>query len=172
MRFRLTEYQLPTLKQPLGQLLLGRPPETMAQLSSIVKQTRPMRMTSVGDVVSQEMLDAGIPVNLRIVDLKTMRSSLTSQPKPSNHTYFVTNPAGGITEEAMKMVREAMRHDEALIIVEGEEDLLAIPAILESPNHALVVYGQPAQGVVVVATTPIVKARVKVLLDRMVKENG
>jgi GTP-dependent dephospho-CoA kinase len=170
MRFRLTQDQIPILRNPLGQLLVGKPAETMINLADIVRQTRPRRITSVGDVVSQEMLDAGIPVNLRIVDQKTMRASLTSQPKSSNHTYHVENPAGGITEEAMRIVREAMIHDEALVIVNGEEDLLAIPAILESPNHALVVYGQPLQGVVVVATTAIVKARVKALLARMMKE--
>ena len=142
----------------------------MINLADIVRQTRPRRITAVGDIVSQEMLDAGIPVNLRIVDQKTMRASLTSQPKPSNHIFRVENPAGGITEEAMRIVREAMIHDDALIIVNGEEDLLAIPAILESPNHALVVYGQPLQGVVVVATTAIVKARVKALLARMAKD--
>ncbi|HZY94672.1 MAG TPA: GTP-dependent dephospho-CoA kinase family protein [Candidatus Bathyarchaeia archaeon] len=162
---------MPILKQPLGQLVLGKATETMVQLANIVRQTRPAKITAVGDIVSREMLEAGIPVNLRIVDQKTMRESVSTQPRPSNHTYRARNPAGGITEEATKIIREAMKHDEALIVIDGEEDLLAIPAVLESPDHALVVYGQPLQGVVVVATTAIVKARVKALLNRMVKEN-
>ena len=170
MRFRLTQDQIPILRNPLGQLLVGKPSETMTNLADIVRQTRPRRITAVGDVVSQEMLEAGIPVNLRIVDQKTMRASLTSEPKPSSNTYRVDNPAGGITDHAMRIVKDAMIPDEALIIVNGEEDVVAIPAILESPNHALVVYGQPLQGVVVVATTAIVKARVKALLARMAKD--
>jgi len=51
--------------------------------------------------------------------------------------------------------------------VDGEEDLLAIPAILESPDNALIVYGQPSQGVVVVTASSEVKHETREMMNRM-----
>ena len=51
--------------------------------------------------------------------------------------------------------------------MDGEEDLLAIPAILESPDNALIVYGQPSQGVVVVTASSEVKHETREMMNRM-----
>jgi len=54
--------------------------------------------------------------------------------------------------------------------VEGEEDLLAIPAILESPDKAIIVYGQPSEGLVVVTASPDIKREVREMMNRMSEE--
>ncbi len=49
------------------------------------------------------------------------------------------------------MIRKAISSEVKVgIIVEGEEDLLTIPAVLLAPNRAIVIYGQPGTGAVVV----------------------
>lgn len=143
----------------------------MAELVGLVKETRPARITTVGDIVSEEAMKAGIQVNLRIIDHKTMRKPIESTTKPSNHEFSLRNPPGVITDEAFSTIRAAMAHQEALIIVEGEEDLLTIPAVLESPYNSLVVYGQPMEGVVVITVTPRVKQEVSTMLDKMIRED-
>ncbi len=40
-----------------------------------------------------------------------------------------------------------------ILLVDGEEDLLTLVAVLYAPENALVVYGQPNQGIVVVRVT-------------------
>ena len=45
------------------------------------------------------------------------------------------------------------RSDATAIIVEGEEDLLTLPVIKFAPLGALVVYGQPYVGMVLVMVT-------------------
>jgi len=66
----------------------------------------------------------------------------------------VKNPQGTITEEAIAAIREALESDEPVrIIVDGEEDLLALIAVLYAPEKSLVVYGQPYEGIVVVEVT-------------------
>jgi uncharacterized protein (UPF0218 family) len=66
----------------------------------------------------------------------------------------VKNPAGTITDEAVSAVERALSGGERVgLIVEGEEDLLALPAVLYAPLNSLVVYGQPYEGVVVVRVT-------------------
>ncbi len=124
-------------------------------------------VVTVGDIVSIETLKAGIPVNLRIVDHRSMRQPLGIMSFPTQNTYRAKNPAGGITMEAWNAIKQAMKNREAVILVEGEEDLLALPAIIESPDCAFVIYGQPSQGLVVVIATPAIRAQIRTWFDAM-----
>ncbi len=128
-------------------------------------------VVTVGDIVSIETLKAGIPVNLRIVDYRSMREPVPRVSFPTRNTYRAKNPAGGITMEAWNAIKRAMKNREAVILVEGEEDLLALPAIVESPNYAFVIYGQPFQGLVVVTATPATRAQLRTWLDAMTEED-
>ena len=62
---------------------------------------------------------------------------------------YVPNPPGRITKELVEGVDDAVkkvikRGQKQIIIVDGEEDLAAVPAILLAPLGAKVIYGQPA----------------------------
>jgi len=142
----------------------------MPKLKVIVQQSKPSKVTTVGDVVSRETLAAGIQVGLRIVDQMTLRKRISPVEIKAERTYRVKNPAGVITSEAWDTIREALKDREAVIFVDGEEDLLAIPAVLESPDNALVVYGQPSEGLVVVTVSPQTKSDVRKIMNRMTKE--
>ncbi len=143
----------------------------MPRLRRIIEETNPPRIIAVGDVVSRETLAAGITVHLRIIDHKTLRSPVHSQDFSETKTYRVRNPAGVVTMEAWDVIRQAIRESsDALIVVDGEEDLLALPAIIEAPLEALVLYGQPSEGLVVVMASPRVKKEVGLLLERLPRE--
>jgi uncharacterized protein (UPF0218 family) len=168
--FRPSQSDLVRLKIPLGKLLIGTPIETMPKLKLHVQKNKPSKVTTVGDVVSRETLAAGITVNLRIVDQMTLRKRISPVEINAERTYRVSNPAGVITKEAWDTIREALADGEAVIYVEGEEDLLAIPAILESPDNAIIVYGQPSQGIVIVTASSDMKMEVRKMVDRMTRE--
>ena len=168
--FRPSQSDLVRLKTPLGKLLTGTPAETMLKLKALIQQNKPSKVTTVGDVVSLETLTSGIQVNLRIVDQMTLRKSINPVEIKAERTYRVRNPAGVVTKEAWDAVKEALQHTEAVIYVDGEEDLLAIPAILESPDKAFIVYGQPSRGVVVVTASSEVKHEVREMMNRMTEE--
>jgi uncharacterized protein (UPF0218 family) len=142
----------------------------MPRLKMLVQQSKPSKVTTVGDVVSRETLEAGIQVNLRIVDQMTLRKRISPIEIRAERTYKVRNPAGIITKEAWDTIREALKDREALILVDGEEDLLAIPAVLESPDNALVVYGQPSEGLVVVTASLEKKSEVRKIVNQMTEE--
>jgi uncharacterized protein (UPF0218 family) len=142
----------------------------MPRLRMLIQQNKPPKVTTVGDVVSRETLAIGIQVNLRIVDQMTLRKSISPVEIKAEQTYRVRNPAGVITRQAWDAIREALQHREAVIFVDGEEDLLAIPAILESPDNAFIVYGQPSQGLVVVTASPVTKHEVREMMNRMTEE--
>ena len=168
--FRPAQSDLAQLKTPLGQLFAGSPAETMPKLKLLVQRSRPSKLTTVGDVVSRETLAAGIQVSLRIIDQMTLRKRMSPVEIKVERTYKVRNPAGVVTKEAWDAIRKALKDSEALILVDGEEDLLAIPAVLESPDNALVVYGQPSEGLVVVTASVEKKSEVRGIVNRMTEE--
>ena len=167
---RPSQADLVRLKTPLGQLLKGTPSETMPKLKTMIHQAKPPKVATVGDIVSRETLRAGIPVGLRLIDRMTLRKAIDHFEIKSEHTYRVRNPAGVITQEAWDIIKEALRQREAVILVDGEEDLLAIPTIIESPVNSFVVYGQPSEGLVVVTVTDVAKTEVTQMVDRMLIE--
>jgi uncharacterized protein (UPF0218 family) len=169
IQLRPGQADLQRLKEPFGRLLPGTPAKTMSELNRIISQTQPRRVTAVGDVVSRETLVAGIRVDLRILDHISMRRPTAAFNLKVKKTYHVKNPAGVITLAAWETIKRAMMDEEALIVVEGEEDLLALPSIVESPNNSMVLYGQPGQGLVV-ATTPDAKKEAILILGRMTRE--
>lgn len=142
----------------------------MPKLKGLIQQIMPSKVSTVGDVVSRESLKAGISVDLRLVDQKTLRRIIDPFEIKATRTFRVRNPAGVITQEAWDAIKEALRNRDAVIFVDGEEDLLAIPTIIESPDNSFIVYGQPSEGLVVVTATPDVKARVRQMVDRMTVE--
>src|SRR5216683_2755678 len=170
IQLRPGQADLQRLKEPFGRLLPGTPAKTMSALNSLISETQPRRIIAVGDVVSRETLVAGITVNLRIVDHISMRRPTAAFNLKVKKTYHVKNPAGVITLEAWETIKRAMKDEEALIIVEGEEDLLALPCIVESPSNSLVLYGQPSKGLVVVDTNTKVKNEASLILSRMTRD--
>jgi GTP-dependent dephospho-CoA kinase len=170
IQLRPSQADLLRLKEPFGRLLPGTPAKTMSQLNSIISQSQPRRIAAVGDVVSRETLVAGIAVNLRILDHISMRRPTAAFNLKVRKTYRVRNPAGVITLEAWDTIKRAMKDDDALIVVEGEEDLLALPCIVESPSNSLVLYGQPSKGLVVVDTDSPAKNEAGQILSRMTRE--
>jgi hypothetical protein len=64
--------------------------------------------------------------------------------------------------------REPVSDREPVTIdVDGEEDLAALPAIIATPVGGSVVYGQPDEGMVLVAVTPAARREAHALLSRM-----
>ena len=55
----------------------------------------------------------------------------------------------------------------ARVLVNGEEDLLAIPAIIFAPEGSSLFYGQPGQGIVMVTVDTAAKLRSRAILKRM-----
>ena len=171
MQLRPKPEHIPRLKAPLGQLLTGEPWESIPKLLRLIEQEKPSKIVTVGDIVSMETWKAGLRVDLRIVDQRSMRKPVGPTDFPPTATYRVKNPAGVITMQALQAVKMALTQRQATIFVEGEEDLLVLPAIVESPDNTYVLYGQPSEGLVVVKATPVKKAEIVALLSSMSREN-
>jgi uncharacterized protein (UPF0218 family) len=156
------------LKEPFGALIQGTFSETMSKLETIAEREKPPRIISVGDTVSRNLHEHGVNPQLSITDNKRMRKRIQPRIFPAKSIVRVKNPQGTITEEAITAIQEALESGEqAHIIVDGEEDLLTLIAVLHAPEGSLVVYGQPYEGIVVVKVTPEKKAKVMEILKAM-----
>ena len=156
------------LKEPFGMLIQGSFAETMGKMENIVKREKPPKIVSVGDTVSRNLHKHQFDPQLSITDNKRMRKSVKPKVFTGKNVVHVKNPQGTITEEAITAIRDALESNESVhIIVDGEEDLLAIIAVLYAPEKSLVVYGQPREGIVVIKVTPEKKAGAMKILKAM-----
>ena len=156
------------LKKPQGLLIEGSFKETMKNLKELVEKEKPPVVISVGDIVSMHMIKYGFSLDVLIVDNKTMRKEISPIVVDTNHTLYAKNPSGTITNEAWNTIRTALKMKGIKkIIIDGEEDLLTIVTVLSAPNDALVVYGQPNVGIVVIKVTEKKKKDMQKIVDSM-----
>lgn len=166
---RLNEKIKTRLKHPLGTLILGPPEKTMSILEEAIKAEKPSKVCVVGDFTALKTIEYNIEVDLFVVDKKVMRNTIEFTPPAEGFKVFIThNPPGTITSETWNLVKMVAESSfRALIIVEGEEDLLALPVIRFSPKSSFVVYGQPYIGLVLVRVTEEKKAEIDRIMDSM-----
>jgi GTP-dependent dephospho-CoA kinase len=165
--YRITPELRAMFKKPFGVLVGGSYAETMAIMAEVVKKELPPMIVSVGDRVSRSLFDFEMNPRVAIIDNKCMRRKI--KPKSiAESVVQVRNPKGTITEEAIVAVRAAFEENKHVqIVVDGEEDLLTLVAVLYAPENSLVVYGQPCEGIVIVKVTAEKKAAVVDFLKAM-----
>ena len=156
------------LKAPLGLLIQGSFDETMKKLKELTEKERPSMVISVGDAVSDNMMKHGISLQVLIVDNKVMRDSIQPIAVDADQTLHLKNPPGTLTEEAWTVIRKALNEKgRTKVLVDGEEDLLTLVAVLCAPKNSLVVYGQPHEGIVVVKVTEKTREKMRRIVDAM-----
>ena len=156
------------LKTPLGTLLEGSPKQTMERTRQLVKEQKPTKTITVGDTVSQNLTRYHIPVDVMIVDNRVLREPIQPIEAEAEVTVHVRNPPSTITPEAWTTIKHALEQNQRTkVIVDGEEDLLAIVAVMQAPADSLVIYGQPHEGVVVIKVTAQTKEMMQNILNTM-----
>lgn len=156
------------LKSPLGLLIQGSVDETIEQLKSFIEEEKPTRIISVGDAVSNNMIEKGISPDVLIVDNRVMRKKVRPIPVDVSRTLNIKNPPGTLTDEAWTVIEDALKQKQTTrVLVDGEEDLLTLVAVLCAPEKSLVVYGQPQVGIVAVKVTEQKKKLARRLVEEM-----
>jgi len=156
------------LKSPLGLLIQGSVDETIEQLKSFIEEEKPTRIISVGDAVSNNMIEKGISPDVLIVDNRVMRKKVRPIPVDVSRTLNIKNAPGTLTDEAWTVIEDALKQKQTTrVLVDGEEDLLTLVAVLCAPEKSLVVYGQPQVGIVAVKVTEQKKKLARRLVEEM-----
>ena len=165
--FFLPENAREEMRSPIGPIY--------TDMQEVVETLNPdSLLIAVGDIVSESLLRIQKQAGISVIDGKTRREELRSDYDISfgdTEKTETRNPQGTITQNAVKALKKAFTAYQAtqkkqLVVVSGEEDLLAIPAILLAPLSAVVVYGQFDQGIVVVDISEQNKKRVQNLFRK------
>ena len=152
--YSVTPEILSKFKEPFGRLLKGTFSQTAKQLRAIIEKEKPACVVSVGDTVSLNLHKHQIIPQLSITDNKSQRKQLQPMLFEAKKLVQVRNPEGTITQEAVNAIKNAFQTSEHThMLVDGEEDLLTLIAVVYAPENSLVVYGQPNEGLVVLKVT-------------------
>lgn len=147
--------------KPLG-MLVSDAVATRTRMLDIVSGYRPL--VTVGDRTTERMLEYGILPDVQIVDGMEMRQERVA-PGGDTHTIHCSNPPAHITSEALSVIRRGYDMQQPVrILVQGEEDLLMLPALLFAPDGAVLIYGQPHEGLVVVYADAASRSRADILM--------
>ncbi len=135
---------------------MGKLFKSTEEFLEFYREKSPRTLVTIGDVVTANILDSRIRPDLAVVDLIAMRSETSRELRDKISKFKVReirvkNPPGLITPELWKIFEKLKLP--AKIIVEGEEDLATLPAVLSLPLGTVVVYGQPKEGLVAVEIT-------------------
>jgi hypothetical protein len=134
-------------------------------------------LVAVGDVVTYHLLLADRAPDVAVVDGLTEREVVDDEVAAVVEREWVANaarrvdvenPAATLTADLLVALREAIdAAASSAVVVDGEEDLATLAAVVAAPNGASVVYGQPGEGMVHVPVTPESRDTCRDLLSRM-----
>ncbi|MCW4018419.1 MAG: GTP-dependent dephospho-CoA kinase family protein [Candidatus Bathyarchaeota archaeon] len=166
--YTVTPEILSKFKEPFGTLIQGAASVTMKHLKAIVNEEKPPAIISVGDMVSRNLHDYNIIPQIAIIDNQTERKKLPPKSFSDKKIAHAKNPQGKITQESINAIKKAVRSKSSVqIIIDGEEDLLTLVAVQYAPENALIIYGQPSKGIVVVKVTSEKKAEAQRIWEKM-----
>jgi hypothetical protein len=153
------------LKQPYGQLM-----ESYEILKKI-KEEKPEKIVTIGDSVSSFFIRQDGNPDMIIWDGITKRHPLDDSTLELLSNFSekteAKNPPGMLSREAWDTITEKLSDRKASVFVKGEEDLLAIPVILNSEDGTYVVYGHPpGQGAILIVVDRKIKSLFQDILSR------
>ena len=153
------------LKKPFG-ILIPDAQVTKARVISEIEGAA--KVIAVGDATTERLISFGIVPDIAVVDGKERRHTRHFPDSHATKELRCANPAGTISKSAVELLKTAMAEKQPVrIIVEGEEDLLALPAFSMAPDGAAVLYGQPLEGMVIVRITPAKKEQAGGLMQEI-----
>ena len=167
---RITDRLREELAIPFGRLYEGRGPELVRSIKEI--ETADF-LATIGDLVSLFTFQAGYQPDIVVIDFKTERRVLGESFESDMMSYLkdysilrVKNPQGHVTEELVDALKTAIAERKTCVIVDGEEDMSALPLALLLPEGSVILYGIPSRGIAAYT----VSEEGKVLISRMVEE--
>ena len=181
------------LRKPLGKVI--KPSEFIKFIKFLrfVKLEKIPLIVAVGDIIVMELLKQGINPEVKIIDLRSRREKIQNNHRlladfrgskypwssVGNRWESYPNKPGTINlntafklktliDNAFSRPKPHPGGVESWLVVDGEEDLLALPAVLFAPLGALVLYGQMNLGVVAVEVTETIKEKLHKIIQKFI----
>jgi len=154
---------------------LGQPVQDIVRVigsDELIPELSGKQVISIGDVCSRELREKGIDTILEVVDGKTQRGDEKEWEFSDRRVVKVENPQETITRELWEAIGSSIiwattKDQRTTILVDGEEDLASLAAIMLAPRGTIVIYGLPDRGVALVAVNKASRALVTKVLHQM-----
>ncbi|HIH22877.1 TPA: DUF359 domain-containing protein [Candidatus Micrarchaeota archaeon] len=143
----ISEQRKEELKKPMGRII------TYSELQFVIGR---YRIVSVGDICTLELIAHGIKPFVAVFDFKYMRKPLETEKVKILKEQFktpihVTNAAGTISKMSVSAAKKLLKSEKGgAILIDGEDDLVALPFIAFADSNTAIIYGQPNEGMVFV----------------------
>ncbi len=158
----------PILQKPLGKIF-----KEVYQVIKFIKFIKPKITIAVGDIIVDSLLKEGIQPDIKIIDNRSRRQPIISKQYNIDAAVqeLYTNKPGTVNTKTSEIIKEKInlalyRKKKSWIVIEGEEDLLALPAILFAPLNALVLYGHWQLGIIAVEVDEKIKEKVRKIIEK------
>lgn len=178
-RLKLPDGMRSELSKPLGQLITVEPTK---ELLKKIAEEKPPLVIMIGDYCTQDVINQGYIPDLAIIDGLNLRKQFQEVMIPNAKIIKANNPPAEISKESWVQISKAIHEIFAkkesksnlpiILSITGEEDLLVFPAVLEAPEGAFIIYGQPHEGIVLINVTANVKFKFKELIERIKVEQN
>jgi len=171
------ELIMPESLRPILQKPLGRIYKTTRQIivgANLDSPKKPVMLIAVGDIIVDSLLKEGIEPDVKVIDFRSRRKPIKTdtliKDSLNKDCLYLNNP-GTINLKTAEAIKEKIKltlykEEKSWIVVKGEEDLLALPAILFVPLNSLVLYGHWQLGIIAVE----VDEKIKDKINKMIKK--
>ncbi|PIU36550.1 hypothetical protein COT02_05500 [Candidatus Roizmanbacteria bacterium CG07_land_8_20_14_0_80_34_15] len=166
---KMPESLRPALQKPLGEIY-----KSVHQVIKFIKFVKPIQIITVGDIITDSLLKEGVNPDVKVIDNRSRRESyIRSDPFLSTiekGQTLINNP-GTINLKAAEVIKEKIKSalykkEKSWIVVDGEEDLLTLPAILFAPLNSLVLYGHWKHGIIAIVVDEEIKEKVRKIIKK------
>lgn len=160
--------KLDLLKEPFGTLI--RDNEVTIDLVTKILKKAP-KVIAVGDTTTEKLVGFGFIPDISVTDCMEKRVIKASKFEyPVDKTITLANKAGELSDQVILEVKKlilANAYDYKIrLIIKGEEDLVALPFLMYSPNDWVICYGQPNEGLVIAKVTEDSKKKATLIFNK------
>ncbi|HKO64364.1 MAG TPA: DUF359 domain-containing protein [Candidatus Nitrosocosmicus sp.] len=165
---KINQSQLNLLKEPFG-VLIKDDNVNKASLDQELQGAR--KIISVGDTTTEKLVHLGYIPDISVIDGKEKRikkNKIFEYPT-DNILHFENKPGeldDNIIIEILQLTQSKFEN-KIKFIIEGEEDLIALPFLMYSPDNWVICYGQPYQGLVIVHVNKDSRSRAKLIFNKV-----
>ena len=160
--------QLNLLKEPFGVLIKD---ENINKESLHREIESAHKIITVGDTTTEKLVQLGYIPDISVVDGKEKRIKKNKIFEyPADKVLHFENHPGELDEliivEILQLTQSKFEN-KIKFIIEGEEDLIALPFLMYSPDNWVICYGQPYQGLVIVHVNEDSRSRAKLIFNKV-----
>ena len=155
------------LKEPFG-LLIKENEVTKTKIYAFINES--VKIVTVGDTTTQKFIEFGYTPDLSIIDNKEKRKTKSNKLELQvDKIIYCENRPGELNIQVMDLIKKitSIKFNKIQIIIEGEEDLIALPLFMYSPNKWTIFYGQPNEGLVMVEMNNDRRKRARLIFNKV-----